>query len=94
MIMENYLIKEPYFMIAVSFHYSTTNDVLYYNIFILQNNSTLYEYFCILMPISPSCFYMQKQPFTDVLKIRCSEKVRKIHRKTPVLESLFNKNIG
>ena len=34
---------------------------------------------------------MQKQSFTNVLKNRCSLKFRKIHRKTPVLESLFNK---
>ena len=33
----------------------------------------------------------QKQPFADVLQCRCSEKWRNIRRKTPALESLFNK---
>ena len=37
---------------------------------------------------------MHKQSFTDVLKNRCSLKFRKIHRKTPVLESLFNEVAG
>ena len=36
----------------------------------------------------------QKQSFADVLQIRCSSKFRHIHRKTPVLESLFNKVAG
>ena len=34
---------------------------------------------------------VQKQPFADVLQNRCSGKFCKIHRKTPLLESLFNK---
>ena len=33
----------------------------------------------------------QKQPFADVLQSRCSKKLHNIHRKTPALESLFNK---
>ena len=33
----------------------------------------------------------QKQPFSGVLPGRCPEKIRKFHKKTPVLESLFNK---
>ena len=33
----------------------------------------------------------QKQPFADVLQNKCFSKFCKIHRKTPVLESLFNK---
>ena len=33
----------------------------------------------------------QKKPFVDVLRNRCSLKFRKIHRKTPVLESLLIK---
>ena len=33
----------------------------------------------------------QKQPFADVLQNRCSGKFCKIHRKTHMLESLFNK---
>ena len=33
----------------------------------------------------------QKQPFADVLQNRFSQKVRNIHRKTHVLESLFDK---
>ena len=37
------------------------------------------------------CTNDQKQPFIDVLQNRCSEKFRNILRKTPVLESLFNK---
>ena len=35
-----------------------------------------------------------KQPFADVLQIKCSWKFCKIHGKTPVLESLFNKVAG
>ena len=31
----------------------------------------------------------QKQLFTDVLQSRCSKMLRKIHRKTPALESLL-----
>ena len=34
----------------------------------------------------------QKQPFSGVLQSRCSYKFRNIHRKTSVLEPLFNKN--
>ena len=37
---------------------------------------------------------LQKQSFTDVLKNRCSEKFGKFHRKTSVLESLFNEVAG
>ena len=37
---------------------------------------------------------LKKQPFVDVLQNRCSQKFRKFHRKTPVLESLFNKAAG
>ena len=33
----------------------------------------------------------QKQPLADVLQSRCSKKLGYIHRKTPVLESLFDK---
>ena len=33
----------------------------------------------------------QKQSFAYVLQNRCSLKFRKFYRKTPVLESLFNK---
>ena len=33
----------------------------------------------------------KKQLFVDVLQNGCSHKFRKIHRKTPLLESLFNK---
>ena len=36
----------------------------------------------------------QKQPFADALQNWCSEKFRNIRRKTPVLESLFNKGAG
>ena len=34
---------------------------------------------------------IQKQPFADVLRSRCSEKLSNIHRKTPALGSLINK---
>ena len=37
---------------------------------------------------------VQKQPFADVLRNRCPSKFCKIHRTTPVLESLFNKVAG
>ena len=30
-----------------------------------------------------------KQPFADVLQNSCSQKFNNIHKKTPVLESLF-----
>ena len=33
----------------------------------------------------------QKQPFANVLKNRYSEKFHNIHKKAPVLDSLFNK---
>ena len=36
----------------------------------------------------------QKQSLAGVLQNRCSKKIRKFHRKTPVLESLFNKVVG
>ena len=36
----------------------------------------------------------QKQPFVDVLQSRFFEKFHNIHRKTPLLESLFNKVAG
>ena len=43
-----------------------------------------------------ACIFMQvignaKQSFADFLQNRCSEKFRKFHRKTPILESLLNK---
>ena len=38
--------------------------------------------------------HRKKQSFADVLQTRCSSKFRKFHRKTPVLESLFNKVAG
>ena len=37
---------------------------------------------------------LPKQPFPDVIQNRCSEKFRNIHRKTPVLETLFNKRVS
>ena len=37
---------------------------------------------------------LQKQSFTDVLQNRFSGKFRRFHRKTPVLEYLFNKVTG
>ena len=36
----------------------------------------------------------QKQPFADVLQIRCSWKIRNVHWKKPVLETLFDKVAG
>ena len=33
----------------------------------------------------------QKQPFAAIFQNSCSEKLPNVHRKTPVLESLFNK---
>ena len=35
--------------------------------------------------------HYQKQPPELFCKKSCSEKIRKFHRKTPVLETLFNK---
>ena len=37
---------------------------------------------------------VQKQSLTDVLQNRCSENFRKFLRKTPVLETPFNKVAG
>ena len=37
---------------------------------------------------------LQKQSFADILQSRCSKKFCKFDRKTPVLESLFNKVAG
>ena len=37
---------------------------------------------------------LQKQLFTDVLQNKCSQNLVKFHRKTPVLETLFNKVPG
>ena len=37
---------------------------------------------------------IQKKSFADVLQNRCSWKFRNVHRKAPVLESLFNKHAG
>ena len=36
-------------------------------------------------------FYLEKQPLADVLQNRCPQKLHKIHWKTLVLESLFDK---
>ena len=36
----------------------------------------------------------QEQPFAAVLQNRCSETFRNIHKKNPVLESLFNKRVS
>ena len=36
-------------------------------------------------------YNVQKQPFADALQNRCSKKFHKTDRKTPVLESLFDK---
>ena len=41
-----------------------------------------------------SCRKTFKQPLKDVLQNRCSQKFCNIHRKTPVLESPFNKFAG
>ena len=38
--------------------------------------------------------FVQKQPPKMFCKKRCSQKYRKFHRKTPVLESLFNNIAG
>ena len=38
--------------------------------------------------------FVQKQPLEVFGKKRCSEKFRNFHRKTPVLESLFNNVAG
>ena len=38
--------------------------------------------------------HLQKQAFADILQNKCSEKIRKFHRKTPVLGAFFNKVWG
>ena len=40
------------------------------------------------------CYIQQKQPPEVFCKKRCSQTFCKIHRKTPVSESLFNKDEG
>ena len=37
---------------------------------------------------------VQKQPFTDVIRNRCSKKFRKFHMKATVLEPIFNNVAG
>ena len=39
-------------------------------------------------------YNQQKQSFADIVPNRYSQKFRNIHRKTPVLESLFSKVAG
>ena len=41
--------------------------------------------------VENQCIPFKKQPFADVLQSRYQKKLRNIHRKTPALESLFNK---
>ena len=48
----------------------------------------------VLLVFSEDAFYIKNQWFTDVLKNRCLEKFCKFYRKTPLLESLFNKVAG
>ena len=43
---------------------------------------------------SPDMIRQGEATFAGVLKNSCSEKFRNIHRKTPVLESLFKKTGG
>ena len=45
----------------------------------------LFSYYEIMKP------WIQKQPFADIFQNRCPWKFANIHRKEPVLESLFNK---
>ena len=65
----------------------------------------LYGYTCngktiLLLPLLGKpfsychCYIQQKQPPEVFCKKRCSKKFRKIHRKTPVSGSLFNKVEG
>ena len=44
-----------------------------------------------IFKISNLCFTLQKQSPEGVLQKKCSKEFRKIHRKTIVLKSLFNK---
>ena len=67
------------------YHYTTTCSVIYPLISQL-----------LLISVSTTPYYLKKQSPEDVLKIRCSYKFCKIHRKTPVPESLlfFSKVAG
>ena len=64
----------------------------------LRNNNWVYKTVAIgLLDISFYNFHSIKsifghrEPFADVIQNRCSQKFRKFHRKTPVLNFLFNK---
>ena len=57
-------------------------------------NVTEKSYFSVFFwgGVLPQFSGRKKQPFTDVLHNRCSQKFCNIHRETPVLESLFNQS--
>ena len=57
--------------------------------FFFINSKPLWKY--IFSDISTDLLNKQKEPFADVLQKRYSYKFHNNHRKTPVLESLFNK---
>ena len=56
--------------------------------------SLMFSYENIYENVFFHCIISHKHPFADVLENRCSYKFRKIHRKTLVLESLFDKVAG
>ena len=56
-----------------------------------RENNQLYEIGVLNLTIFK---YLQKQPPEVFYKKSCSEKCRNILRKTPALESLFNKVAG
>ena len=74
-----------------------TEIISFLQIFIVRKQHSKTK---VLLTISLYCkdmvepYYIesvQKQPFADVLQNRCSWKFCKIHRKTTMLEPLFNK---
>ena len=59
-----------------------------YFLFWSNKNAVLNHFFSLFLQKSP---FLQKQPPEVFCRKKCSEKFCKFHRKTPVLESLFNK---
>ena len=59
---------------------------------VLSNVATNVGFFkCSRLKFSTDFQDTQKQPLEMFCKKRCSQKFRKFHRKTPVLETPFNK---
>ena len=70
-----------------------------FNVFQISSNSKINEHWFVNLvtlqgerkSIVNSSYQVQKQSRKVFCKKSCSQKLRRIHRKTPMLESLFNK---